>query len=396
MDENFYQKFDGRNNKKGNFSSSFFIPFVSGVLGASLVVGTCFGVPTIKNKLLGDRNVSQYTSSNIIRNLDDSSKEVSLSNYSDTAIYAANKVLPSIVGITISYDVSFWGRTQTSEANGSGVIISEDGYILTNNHVVSSSDSSFYYEVSEAKKITVSLNNGEESYEAKIIGTDKQTDLAIIKIDATGLTAAELGDSSSVKVGEFVLAVGNPLGLDTSVTSGIVSALERDITSEDGTVYHVMQTDCAINSGNSGGALVNSKGQVIGINTLKLAGTGIEGVGFAIPVNDTIAVYEQLIKYGKVLRPYIGISGSDLSENTAKRYNIPQGVYVEKISDDSDAKNSDLRVGDVITAINGTEIKSMEELNEVKNKLSIGDTVTLKVYRSGEYLDIEIKLTETP
>ena len=157
-----------------------------------------------------------------------------------------------------------------------------------------------------------------------------------------------------------------------------------------------MQTDCAINSGNSGGALVNSKGQVIGINTLKLAGTGVEGLGFAIPINDTIDVYKQLIKFGKVLRPYIGISGSDLSENIAKRYNLPVGIYVEKISDDSNAKNSKLQVGDIITAINGTEVKTMEELNDIKNKLSIGDTITLKIYRNGEYLDIEIKLTEMP
>lgn len=396
MDDNFYQKFDGRNKNSGGFSTRFLVPFISGMLGASLVVGTCFGVPNVRERLLNIKSTTQETSSSITKISSSTNNDISLSNYSDTAIYAANKVLPSIVGISISYDVSFWGRTQTSEANGSGVIISDDGYILTNNHVVSSSDSSFYYEVSEAKKITVSLNNGEQTYEAKIIGTDKQTDLAIIKIDASGLTAAELGDSSNVKVGEFVLAIGNPLGLDTSVTSGIVSALERDITSEDGTVYHVMQTDCAINSGNSGGALVNSKGQVIGINTLKLAGTGIEGVGFAIPVNDTVEVYEQLIKYGKVLRPYIGISGSDLSESTAKRYNLPQGIYVEKIAEDSNAKDSDLKVGDVITSINGNEVKTMEELNAIKNKLTIGDTITLKIYRSGEYLDIEIKLTEMP
>lgn len=286
--------------------------------------------------------------------------------------------------------------TQTAEASGSGVIISKDGYILTNNHVVSSSDSSYYYQVSEATDITVSLYNSKEKYKATIVGTDEQTDLAIIKIDADNLTVAELGDSSSSKVGEFVLAVGNPLGLDTSVTSGIISALDRDVTGEDGTVYHVMQTDCAINSGNSGGALVNSSGQVIGINTLKLAGTGIEGVGFAIPINDTISIFEQLIEHGKVLRPYIGISGSNLSEKVAERYNLPVGIYVEDISKDSDAINSGLKKGDVITKINGNEITTMQELDEVKNKQQIGDTVTLTVYRSGETLEIKIKLTEMP
>lgn len=319
-----------------------------------------------------------------------------MSDYSNTSVYATNKVLPSVVRISISYNVSAFGITQTAEASGSGVIISKDGYILTNNHVVSSSGSSSYYQVSKAKKVTVSLYGSDEEYEATIVGTDEQTDLAIIKIDADNLTPAELGDSSSIKVGEFVLAIGSPLGLDTSVTSGIISALPKDITTSDGTNYHVIQTDCAINSGNSGGALVNSNGQVIGINTLKLSGTGIEGVGFAIPINDTINVYEQLIKHGKVLRPYIGISGSNLSEATAKRYNLPIGVYVEEISEDSGAFNSDLKQGDVITSIDGEEITTMQELNDIKNKKEIGDTVKLTVYRSGKYLDIEIKLTEMP
>lgn len=392
MEDNFYQKFDD-NNKQNSSFSKVAVPFVSGMLGASLVVGTCFGVPSIKNKLLANE---VKPSSSVVTEVAGNPIQISLSNYSDTAIYAANKALPSIVGISISYNISYFGRTQTAEATGSGVIISSDGYILTNNHVVSSSDSSYYYEVSSATKVTVSLYGSEETYEATIVGTDEQTDLAIIKIDAEGLTPAELGDSSSVKVGEFVLAIGSPLGLDTSVTAGIISALERDITTDDGTTYHVLQTDCAINSGNSGGALVNSQGQVIGINTLKLSGTGIEGVGFAIPINDTTSVYEQLIEHGKVLRPYIGISGSNLSETTAKRYNLPVGVYVEEITENTGAANSNLKVGDVITEVDGTAIKTMDDLNEVKNKKNISDTLTLKVYRSGEYIDIDIKLTEMP
>ena len=394
MDDNFYQKFDEGNNTKGKFRFTILVPFISGILGASLVVATCFGIPTIRNKLLLQTEVSEASS--VVTKYSSVTPEVSLENYSDTAVYAASKALPSIVGVSISYNVSAFGMIQTAEATGSGVIISEDGYILTNNHVVSSSDSSYYYQVSKATKVTVSLYNSDEKYEATIIGTDEQTDLAIIKIDADNLTPAELGDSDSVKVGEFVLAIGNPLGLDTSVTSGIISALARDITTNDGTTYHVIQTDCAINSGNSGGALVNSKGQVIGINTLKLSGTGIEGVGFAIPINDTIDVYEQLIEHGKVLRPYIGITGSDLSETTAKRYNLPVGIYVEAISETSNAANSGLKKGDVITAINGETVTKMQELNDIKNKQEIGDTVTLTVYRSGETIDIEIELTEMP
>lgn len=396
MDDNFYQKFDSDGYKsKSSTSNNIVVPFISGVLGASLVVGTCFGVPNIRNKLLLS-NISNESASSIVTHVSTNSNQISLSNYSDTAVYAANKALPSIVGISISYNVSVFGMTQTAEATGSGVIISKDGYILTNNHVVSSSDSSYYYEVSEATKVTVSLYGSDEKYEAKIIGTDEQTDLAIIKIEADNLTPAELGNSTSVKVGEFVLAIGNPLGLDTSVTSGIISALERDVTVEDGTIYHVIQTDCAINSGNSGGALVNSNGQVIGINTLKLSGTGIEGVGFAIPINDTIDVYEQLINHGKVLRPYIGISGSNLTEAISQRYNLPVGIYVEDIAQNSDAINSGLQKGDVITQIDGETVTTMDELNSVKNKKKIGDKITLKVYRSGEYIDIQITLTEMP
>ena len=394
MDDNFYQKFDVESSKSKSLTSNIFVPFISGVLGASLVIGTCFGVPNIKNKLFSNTEV--VSDSTVVTQVSSNATQISLSDYSDTAIYAANKALPSIVGISISYNVSAFGMSQTAEATGSGVIITKDGYILTNNHVVSSSDSSYYYEVSEATKITVSLYGSDEKYEATIVGTDEQTDLAIIKINAENLTPAELGDSSSVKVGEFVLAIGNPLGLDTSVTSGIVSALERDITTTDGSSYHVIQTDCAINSGNSGGALVNSNGQVIGINTLKLSGTGIEGVGFAIPINDTIDVFSQLIEYGKVLRPYIGISGSNLTESIAQRYNLPVGVYVEEIAQNAGAANSDLQKGDVITKIDNQTITTMDELNAIKNKKEIGETVTLTVYRSGEYIDIQITLTEMP
>lgn len=393
MDDNFYQKFDSDGYKSKSSNSNIIVPFISGVVGASLVVGTCFGVPNIRNKILVTNTLNN---SSLITQPSSNNTQISLSDYSDTAVYAAHKALPSIVGISISYNVSAFGMTQTAEATGSGVIISKDGYILTNNHVVSSSDSSSYYEVSEATKVTVSLYGSETEYDAKIIGTDEQTDLAIIKIEADNLTPAELGNSSSIKVGEFVLAIGNPLGLGTSVTSGIVSALERDVTLNDGTAYHVIQTDCAINSGNSGGALVNSIGQVIGINTLKLSGTGVEGVGFAIPINDTIEIYQQLINNGKVLRPFIGISGSNLTENIAQRYNLPVGIYVEEISANSGAETSDLKKGDVITEIDGNIVTTMNELNSIKNNKKIGDTIILKVYRSGEYLDIKITLTEMP
>lgn len=215
------------NNKKQNSGTSFvksiLLPFFSGVVGCAVVVGTCFGVPSIRSSILGIEHSN--TSSSSSSEASGYVSQTSLSNYSDTAVYAANKILPSIVGITVEYNVnsliSMFGnrnQTNTATASGSGIIISEDGYILTNNHIVSTSSDEDYYEVSSATKITVKLFNDDTEYEAKIIGTDEQTDLAVIKIDKDNLPKAEFADSDSIKVGEFAMAVGNPLGMESSIT----------------------------------------------------------------------------------------------------------------------------------------------------------------------------------
>lgn len=398
--EDIYKKFNLSTKKSSSFKSNIFVPFISGVLGATLVVGLAFGVPNIKEKLI-TYNPSEISDSN---NSDKTSNSgiidyVSLNNYSDTAVFTASKVLPSIVGIKVDYTITsnfMQGISQASQAQGSGIIISKDGYILTNNHIINSADSSLYYEVSEATKVTVYLYNDETAYDATIIGTDEQTDLAIIKIEKDNLAVAELGDSNSVKIGEFAMAIGNPLGMESSVTSGIISAVNRSVTSEDGTTYNLIQTDAAINSGNSGGALVNSEGKVIGINTLKLSGSGIEGMGFAIPINETIEIYKQLIEHGKVLRPYIGIGGIDLDEASAKYYKLPVGIYVKEIYSNSPAVLADLKQGDVITSIDGNKVNSMDELNDIKNNKNIGDEITLDIYRDGETKQVKIKLAEMP
>ena len=404
MSENddIYKKFNLDTKKSGSFKSNIFVPFISGALGATIVISLAFGIPNVKEKLV------TYTPNEVSSTNNSSNSEspnsgvvdlISLNNYSDTAVFTANKVLPSIVGIKVDYTITsnfMHGISQASQAEGSGIIISNDGYILTNNHIINSADSSIYYEVSEATKVTVYLYNDETAYEAKIIGTDEQTDLAIIKIEKDNLTAAELGDSDSVKIGEFAMAIGNPLGMESSVTSGIISAVNRSVTSEDGTTYNLIQTDAAINSGNSGGALVNAEGKVIGINTLKLSGSGIEGMGFAIPINETIEIYKDLIEHGKVLRPYIGIGGIDLDEASAEYYNLPIGIYVKEIYPNSPAALADLKQGDVITAIDGSKVNSMNELNEIKNNKRIGDEITLDISRSGETKQIKIKLAEMP
>ena len=371
---------------------------MSGVLGAGIVLGTCFGVPEIKERILGeDMSTLQTSTESSEQNINTS--QISLLDYSDTGVGVAEKVKPSIVGIKVEYQVTsmFLGQTGTATSQGSGIIISEDGYIITNNHVISSSSSetnSLFYELNEASKITVTLYNDETEYEAQIVGTDEETDLAVIKIDKDGLTPAELGDSDSVKVGEFSMAVGNPLGMQGSVTAGIISAVNREVTDSDNKKYVLIQTDAAINAGNSGGALVNSKGQVIGINTLKVQETGVEGMGFAIPINSAKPIVEQLIQYNKVKRPYIGITGRDVDETTAKRNNIVEGVYVVSIDEYSAAELAGIKAGDVIIKADGKDIKTMDELTEIKNSHQIGDEMIITVNRQGEEKTFTLILKE--
>lgn len=397
----FFKNFDNPSKKSSSLGKTFLVPFFSGILGSVLVIAVVFGIPSIKNSILNTSSTKTEETSALPTSTSNTGtvQTVSLSNYSDTAIYSANKVLPSIVGITVEYTVTsnfMQGISQLAQAQGSGIIISNDGYILTNNHIINSSDSSVYYEVSKATKVYVYLYNDTTPYEATIIGTDEKTDLAVIKIEKDGLTAAELGDSNSVKIGEFAMAIGNPLGMQSSVTSGIISAVNRTVTGENGTTYTLIQTDAAINSGNSGGALVNSEGKVIGVNTLKLSGTGIEGMGFAIPINDTIDVYNQLIDHGKVLRPYIGIEGIDITDSMAEKYNLPVGIYIKSVQNSSPASLVDLKSGDVITAVDGVSVKTMDELNKIKEAKNIGDTLELQISRNNQTFKVNIKLAETP
>ena len=383
---------------KTGFGKTVAIPFLSGVVGAGIVLGTCLGIPGIRNSLLHIEEKDYVSTSTTTTNSGTlNTTQISLEEYSETGIGVAQKILPSIVGIKVEFPVNSIFLSQassTATAEGSGIIISEDGYILTNNHVVSSSSSSSYYSLGEASKVKVYLYNDTTEYEATIVGTDEETDLAVIKIDKTGLTAAELGDSDSVEVGEFAMAVGNPLGMQSSITAGVISAVNRDVTDSDGKTYTLIQTDAAINSGNSGGALVNSKGQVIGINTLKVSATGVEGMGFAIPINSAKPIYEDLIQYNKVRRPYIGITGRDLDQATAERNNLDVGVYVVSVDEFSAAEKAGMKPGDVIIKADGKDIKTMDELNEIKNSHSIGDQITIVVKRNGEEKELTLTLQE--
>ncbi len=298
----------------------------------------------------------------------------------------ARRVGPAVVGIVATGESSnniFLIPSQT-QSSGSGIIISSDGYIVTNNHVVEGANS-----------LKVTLNTMEE-YDAKLVGTDPQTDLAVIKIEASGLTAAPLGNSSDVEVGELAIAIGNPLGqeLAGTVTTGIISATNRQVT-VDNVEYTLLQTDAAINEGNSGGALVNAYGEVIGINSVKMASTGVEGLGFAIPSDTAKPIISDLMEYGYVKgRPVIGVGGRNITEEMSRYYDLPVGVYVQSITEFSAAEKAGLRPGDVIVQCDGQTIETVDELNEIRDQHQVGDTLTLTIVRDGQRMEVSITLQE--
>ncbi len=301
----------------------------------------------------------------------------------------SKKVGPAVVGITsrVNNVMSIFGAT-TSEGTGSGIIISSDGYIVTNNHVIEG-----------ASEVKVTLNTGDE-FEAKIIGSDSKTDLAVIKIKpgTTTLTVAELGDSSQVQVGERAVAIGNPLGMEFfgSTTQGIISAINRTINVDNRTMS-VIQTDAAINEGNSGGALVNAYGQVIGINAVKISSSSVEGMGFAIPISEAKPIIEDLIQYGYVKgRPVLGISARDVTRDMAQRQGWPMGVQVMSTQVGSGAEIAGLQQGDIIFKADGKEVKNFEDLSEIKDLHKPGEVLELEVYKydTGLNKKVSVKLTE--
>ncbi len=293
----------------------------------------------------------------------------------------ADQASPAVVAIgTKALQQTIMGY-QTVMAAGSGVIISADGYIVTNNHVVEGST-----------ETTVTLSSGDE-YSAKIIGTDVTTDLAVIKVEAdVELPFLSFGNSDELQVGETVVAIGNPLGeFEGTVTRGVVSGKNRSITIDDMTMLNLIQTDAAINSGNSGGALLNLRGEVIGINSAKTSAIGVEGIAFAIPSEVVVPTVEQLIESGEVTRPMLGITGSPVPRNN---YGLPQGVMVYDVLRGSSADKAGVKSSDIITAVNGNDVVSIHDINAYKAQLTAGDSMLLDIYRDGDELQIEVILEE--
>ena len=349
---------------------------VGGILGAGGVALLGGGKKDSTTILEGERPSSAITVAQI-----DTSREMT-----PAEVYAQN--VNSTVGITTSVTTNFWGYQTTAAVSGSGFILTEDGYILTNFHVIEDSNS-----------ITVTAYDG-TTYDATVVGYDESNDIAVLKVEAEGLTPVVLGDSDDLNVGDTVVAIGNPLGeLTFSLTSGVVSALDREVTMSSGVTMDLIQTDCAINSGNSGGALFNLYGEVIGITNAKYSGSGssgqasIDNIGFAIPINSVRNIVESIIENGYIVKPYIGVSVTDVSAET-QSYGLPQGAAVKEVTEGSPAEQAGLQVNDIITRVGDTEITCSDDLVSLVKECQAGDELVMQVYRAGETLELTVTVAE--
>ena len=365
--------------------------YVAVGLICSIIGGTAFGIAS----LYFLPTTGFFKSSPLYQNL---SQQASLNNsgaYKASPIIAtsggltvaeiAKKVSPAVVGVSTKSSVStnsLFGGSQEQDGMGSGIIINDQGYILTNYHVISG-----------AQTITVILNNKKE-VPAKVVNYDANMDVAIIKVtgNVTMPAVAELGSSSNLQVGDQVVAIGNPLGKEFlgSVTSGIVSALNREVKVENSKTETLIQTDAAINPGNSGGPLVNSQGQVIGINSAKLGGNGVEGMGFSIPID---LIKPKISSLSKPLL-LLGITCSDVTSDQAQQNNVPVGVAVIQVNPSSPAQKAGLQADDIITKFDGKTIKTTDELNSIKASHKAGDKINIEVYRNGSTKSLTLTLTE--
>ena len=330
-------------------------------------------------------NIQRLSSIDILAENSDGTKTINIAE-------TAEIVSPSVIGIKVYVPAqntnSFW-QSSPIEATGSGIILTEDGYIVTNYHVVE------YAVLYNYAVLTVVLSD-EAEYTAEYIGGDEINDLAVIKISAKNLKSAVLGSSDNIKVGDFVMAIGNPLGINLygSVTLGIISGVNRTIAAEN-VAEKLIQTDAAINPGNSGGALVNLNGEVIGINTVKISTSNVEGIGFAIPIDFAKPLIDSIIKYGYVKdRPTLGVSGMDISSSISRVYNVPRGLYVEYIEKLSGADSAGILEYDIITQIDGVIVYSLSDISKIIKTRKVGDTVTATLWRNGDYIDLNIILSE--
>lgn len=372
-----------KSTKKKGFNTRLLSYIATGlicsVLGGVISTGIMlYANPSLKNPVTAVVEKAK-NKSNTASNNDSKGPIPYLTSTSSTDLSVAQiakKVGPAVVGVSVKIGSSGRFSGKTSEGMGSGIIINADGYILTNYHVIS-----------DAQQVSIILSTGKE-VPAKVVNYDAESDVAIVRVtEKIQMPAvAELGDSDKLEVGELAVAIGNPLGRDFlgSVTSGIISAVNRTLEGENGLKY--IQTDAAINQGNSGGALVNSKGQVIGINTAKIGATGVEGLGFAIPINHVKPEMEALVK--PILK--IGIAGENVTDNASK----PIGFCIEEVQEFSPAEKAGLQAGDVVVKFDGEKVTTVNDINKSKGKHKAGDTVKIEVMREGKSKTLELKLAE--
>jgi serine protease Do len=369
---------------------------IKGIIGALslLLIGIVFGAILVSGFGLVRPGLADL---NLGANEPPVKLDADASSFSQAFIEVAGKVTPTIVQIGVVSErenphkdwffFPFKDMPKEQRGSGSGIIISADGYIITNNHVVEN-----------ANKVTVGLSD-KRQFDATVVGTDPLTDLAVVKIDANNLPVAFLGNSDNLKVGQWVMAIGNPLSLSSTVTAGIVSAIGRGqlgLIRDSYGVENFIQTDAAINPGNSGGALVDLSGSVIGINSAIAAGGGgtYIGYGFAIPVNLAKAVAQDLIAHGKVSRGYIGINIGEVDNAIAKSLGMdaPKGIIIQGIVEDGAASQADLKAGDIILEIDGREVNRPNELQSYVASLTAGTSVNLKIFRDGKTLERKVTL----
>lgn len=361
--------------KKGKYGAGV-------VVAASLlaaVIGAGSGIAAVTLTSRGNN-----TSTPITSNVSGSNVNINIDETAESVVEAvAEKVTPSVVGIRTTTSVrSFFGGSNESTGEGSGVVYSADGYIITNYHVISGAVTN--KSGSKVEVFTDTLDS--KSYEATVVGYNISTDLAVIKIDAKGLTLVEFSDSSKLKVGQYVITVGNPGGLEfmDSVTYGVISGLNRVVSSDSG--VKLIQTDAAINPGNSGGALVNTKGQLVGINSSKIVSEEFEGMGFAIPSNTVAEICKSIIEKQNDPEPYIGVTISEkYTASVLKYYGYPSGAVISSVADGSPADSAGLAKGDIITEFDGTEITEYSMFDSLLQKCKPDDKVNIKIYRNGRY-----------
>lgn len=375
-----------KERKKGGFSLATVI--LSVVLSILAGTGSAFGVFYALNNSNKTQNIP--TVSTPVSN--STNTTINVTSTAENIVEAVTtKSGPSVVGITTTAAVTnFFGGSSDSTDEGSGIIYSADGYIITNYHVIS--------EAVESRKSSISVylpSAPEKGIEATVIGYNIASDLAVIKINKTGLPAIEIGDSDKLKVGQYAIAIGSPGGMEfmNSVSYGIISGLNRSVSTGTGKAMTLIQTDAAINPGNSGGALLDSNGKLIGVNSAKLVDTSFEGMGFAIPVNTVTEICNKIIAKQNDPSPYIGIEiNQQYTADILKRLGYPEGVVVNNVTDDGPAHESGLERGDIITEFNGVNVTSYQSFENALNACSAGDTVTIKIYRAGRFYSTTIRV----